>query len=232
MQKISILLAEDEEDIRNLLSRELSDEGYTIYTASDGVEAYSLFQMEKIDIAIFDSMMPRLDGVSLMRKIREQSDMPIIFLTARDTEMDKVLALSLGADDYMVKPFSIAELKARIGVQIRKLSVYKSKQRSCEVLQCGEIRIDTDKGCAYLGTQELKLNAKEYQLLQFFIENQNRLLTKQQLYNAVWEEEYVYDDNTIMVHISRLRNKIEENPKEPRYLVTFRGIGYKLTDAR
>ncbi|HEX3022723.1 MAG TPA: response regulator, partial [Lachnospiraceae bacterium] len=114
MQKISILLAEDEEDIRNLLSRELSDEGYTIYTASDGVEAYSLFQMEKIDIAIFDSMMPRLDGVSLMRKIREQSDMPIIFLTARDTEMDKVLALSLGADDYMVKPFSIAELKARI----------------------------------------------------------------------------------------------------------------------
>lgn len=230
MSRISILLAEDEEDIRNLLCRELSDEGYTLYTAADGVEAYRIFQTEKVDIGIFDSMMPRLDGVSLMRKIREQSDMPIIFLTARDGEMDKVLVLSLGADDYMVKPFSIAELKARIAVQIRKLAGSNVEQPNKEVMRCGEIRVDTDKGEVFLGTRELKLNTKEYQLLLFFVENQNRLLTKKQLYNAVWQEDYVYDDNTIMVHISRLRNKIEENPRQPKYLVTFRGIGYKLTD--
>ncbi len=230
MLNISILLAEDEEDISNLLYKELSDEGYTINTAADGVEAYRIFQTENIDIGIFDSMMPRLDGVSLMRKIREQSDMPIIFLTARDGEMDKVLALSLGADDYMVKPFSIAELKARIAVQTRKLAGSNAQQRNKDVMQCGEIRMDTDKGEVFLGTRQLKLNTKEYQLLLFFVENQNRLLTKKQLYNAVWQEEYVYDDNTIMVHISRLRNKIEENPKQPKVLVTFRGIGYKLTD--
>ncbi|WP_438448079.1 response regulator transcription factor [Gorillibacterium sp. sgz5001074] len=232
MQQVSILVAEDEEDIRNLLNKELSEEGYTVYPAADGWEAHSLFLREKVDIGIFDSMMPRLDGVRLMQKIREQSDIPIIFLTARDLEMDKVLVLSLGADDYIVKPFSVAELKARIAVQVRKLTAIHSRQFDTAELQCGDIRVDPDQGCAYLGTQELKLSAKEYQLLQFFLENRNRLLTKKQLYHAVWKEEYAYDDNTVMVHISRLRNKIEENPKEPKHLVTFRGIGYKLIDGR
>jgi len=229
---MKILIAEDEEDIRQLLIDTLSSEGYTIMAAEDGLKALELFKNEAPDLGIFDCMMPNLDGMSLMCKIRETSEMPIIFLTARGQEMDKVLALNLGADDYMVKPFSMAELKARIGVQLRKCGKMQKKETigiEKKKLSCGKITIIPEEGVAYLRGEQLKLNAKEYQLLLFFMENQERMLTKQQLYRAVWKEEYVYDDNTIMVHISRLRNKLEENPKAPQYLVTFKGLGYKLT---
>lgn len=227
---MKLLIAEDEEDIRKLLIDALSEEGDTVIATCDGMEAYDKFRNEKPDIGIFDCMMPRMDGVSLMRKIRETSQMPIIFLTARGEEMDKVLALTLGADDYMVKPFGLAELKARIEVQKRKLNLLgESLKRDC-LIKCGEIAINKDKAAAYCKGEVLKLSAKEYQLLLFFMEHKEQLLTKKQLYHAVWEEEYVYDDNTIMVHISRLRNKIEENPKQPKYLVTFKGLGYKLTE--
>ena len=227
---MKLLIAEDEVDIRQLLADTLREEGYEVICAENGNKAFQLFEEEKPDIGIFDCMMPGLDGISLMRKIREKSEMPIIFLTARGQEMDKVLALTLGADDYMVKPFSMAELKARIGVQIRKLGKQHIEEER-KVLACGELTIDLKEGTAYLKGNPLKLSAKEYQLLLFFMENKNRMLTKKQLYHAVWQEEYVYDDNTIMVHISRLRNKIEEDAKNPKYLVTFKGLGYKLSDS-
>ena len=229
---MKLLIAEDEADIRQLLMDALAEEGYEVIGAADGIKAWELFVKEAPDLGIFDCMMPGLDGVSLMRKIRTQSEMPIIFLTARDQEMDKVLALTLGADDYIVKPFSMAELKARILVQLRKLGkaqVSKGKENEPKKLICGEIMVLPDEGVAYLKGEILKLSAKEFQLLLFFMENQERMLTKQQLYRAVWKEEYIYDDNTIMVHISRLRNKLEVDPKQPKYLVTFKGMGYKLT---
>lgn len=226
---MKLLIAEDEDDIRQLLVDTLREEGYEVVCAGNGNKAFRLFEEEKPDIGIFDCMMPGLDGISLMRKIREKSEMPIIFLTARGQEMDKVLALTLGADDYIVKPFSMAELKARIGVQKRKLG--KLYIEDSKVLSCGALTINQKEGMAYLSGNPLKLSAKEYQLLLFFMENKNRMLTKQQLYRAVWEEEYVYDDNTIMVHISRLRNKIEKDAKNPKHLVTFKGLGYKLSES-
>ena len=223
---MTILIAEDEEDICQMLTDLLSEEGYKVLSAHDGVEALELFQKEKIDLGLFDSMMPRMDGVTLMKKIRETSQMPIIFLTAKGQELDKVNALTMGADDYIVKPFSVAELKARILVQMRRLSSNENEKR---MLVCGEIEIDCEAAVAYLRKKPIRLSAKEYQLLIFFMQNQDKLLTKKQLYHAVWQEEYIYDDNTIMVHISKLRNKLEKDPKKPEYLVTYKGLGYKLT---
>lgn len=229
---MKILIAEDEEDIRKMLLETLEDEGYEVIGANNGIKALELYKNQKPDIGVFDSMMPLMDGISLMRKIREDSNMPIIFVTARGHEMDKVLALSLGADDYMVKPFSIAELKARIGVQARRLNLlHEISKEENRKLCCGEIEIDTMQAIAYFKGNSLKLSAKEYQLLLFFMRHQEQMFTKKQLYDEVWKEDYIYNDNTIMVHISRLRNKIEDNPKEPKYLVTFKGLGYKLTNS-
>lgn len=223
---MTILIAEDEEDICQMLTDLLSEEGYKVLSAHDGIEALTLFQKEKVDLGLFDSMMPRMDGVTLMKKIRETSQIPIIFLTAKGQELDKVNALTMGADDYIVKPFSVAELKARILVQMRRLGPDANEKH---MIVCGEIELDCEAAVAYLRKEPLKLSAKEYQLLNFFMQNQDKLLTKKQLYHAVWQEEYIYDDNTIMVHISKLRNKLEKDPKKPEYLVTYKGLGYKLT---
>jgi DNA-binding response OmpR family regulator len=228
MKKIKILIAEDENDIRMLLRTELEEEEYEVIEASNGEEAWRLFGEIHPELGIFDVMMPKLDGISLLQKIRRESDMPIILLTARDTEVDKVSGLSLGADDYIVKPFSIVELKARINVQIRKLQKSWEQKENEQILKCGNILLDKKTGTVFSDSKVVSLNAKEYQLLLYFMEHQGMLLTKKQIYDAVWEEEYVFDDNTIMVHISRLRNKLEKNPQKPDYLTTFRGIGYKM----
>ncbi|WP_167957583.1 response regulator transcription factor [Anaerosporobacter faecicola] len=234
---MTILVAEDEEDIRNMIEEQLLMEGYAVKKAADGFEAWQILGKEQIDLALLDVMMPKLDGFSLLRKIRETSDMPVIFVTARGEEMDKVAGLSQGADDYLVKPFGMAELSARVAVQCRHLekgnSIQQDKTTTVDkteknVLACGKLSLNTQTGVVTRGEELVSLNAKEYQLLQFFMENKGKVLTKRQIYQAVWQEEYLYDDNTIMVHLSRLRNKIETNPKTPEYLVTKKGIGYKL----
>lgn len=224
---MNILIAEDEEDILMLLKDELQGEAYNTFTALDGQKAFEIFKEEEIDLALLDVMMPKIDGFNLLNKIRETSDIPVIFLTARGEEMDRVLGLNLGADDYLVKPFSMAELKARILVQKRRMNKDK-KSDNAEILKCGDIILDKGSGCLFKSGKEVVLNAKEYLLICYLMENSGRVLTKKQLYNAVWEESYAYDDNTIMVHISHIRNKIEDDPKNPKYLLTFRGIGYKF----
>lgn len=229
MKGLNILIAEDDKDIRNLLQLQLEESGYTVFSAKDGMEAFLLFEKNPVDLAIFDVNMPRLDGFNLLRKIRENSNLPVIFLTARGEEMDKILGLGLGADDYLVKPFSMGELMARVGAQLRRLREY-GKERSLtkgEIVS-GAVRLDTDACCLYHGDSRIELNAKEYLLLKHLMENQEKVLTKKQLYKAVWDEEYYYDDNTIMVHISRLRNKMEKDPKSPVFIRTVRGIGYKF----
>ncbi len=225
---MKILIAEDEQDFLSLLTEQLMGEGYQVYPAHDGAEALAIFEKERIDMCLLDVMMPHLDGISVMRKIREKSNVPVLFLTARGEEIDRILGLSLGADDYLVKPFSMAELKARINVWHRRMFINDNGKSTENILVCGKIRVDMLSASVSKGQKKLLLNAKEYKLLVFFMKNQNRLLTKKQLYHAVWGEEYFYDDNTVMVHINHLRNKIEDHPKEPEYLTTFRGIGYKL----
>lgn len=230
-QQMTILVAEDELDIRNLLKIGLEENGYTVIAASNGKEAWEIVQAQTINLAILDVMMPAMDGFSLLRKIRESCTFPVIFLTARADEIDKVLGLGLGADDYLVKPFSMAELIARVAAQLRRSNEYLSqsqKGKAPAIVTYGDLSLDKDKCCAYRAGDLIDLDAKEYLLLLFFMEHPEKVFTKRQLYQAVWNGEYYEDDNTVMVHISRLRSKIEAEPQKPRYLKTIRGIGYKL----
>lgn len=226
---MNVLIAEDEKDIRNLLKLQFQQEGYSVFTAKDGIEALEVIQNKSIDIAVLDVMMPRLDGFNLLRKIRETYKFPVIFLTARGEDMDKVLGLGIGADDYLVKPFSMAELLARVGAQLRRNLDYSSnKTQDSSKIECGSLILDKYACCVYIDEVLVEMNAKEYMLLKYLMENPERVFTKKQLYRAVWNEDAYYDDNTIMVHISHIRNKIESDQKNPEYIKTIRGIGYKF----
>ncbi len=205
---MNILIADDENDIRNLIKISLEENGYTVLTAQNGKEAWDIMTSQDVHLAILDVMMPVIDGFNLIRKIREHSTIPVIFLTARTEEMDKVLGLGLGADDYLAKPFSIAELTARVGAQLRRTNEYLSpKEMAAPIITYGTLSIDKEKCCVYKDGEPIELGAKEYKLLLHFMENPERVFTKRQLYHAVWDDEYFFDDNTIMVHISRIRNR-------------------------
>ena len=224
-----ILIAEDERDIRNLVKISLEEDGYTVCAAENGLQALELLQNQSFDLAILDVMMPLLDGFNLLRKIRETSTIPVIFLSARASDMDKVLGLGLGADDYLTKPFSMSELLARVASQLRRSHDYLfSAGKSSSVIRYGDLSLDKERCSLSKAGETIDLNVKEYKLLLYFLEHVERVFTKQQLYKAVWDEEYLFDDNTVMVHISRLRSKIETDPQNPQYLKTIRGIGYKL----
>lgn len=226
---MTILVAEDDGAVRNLIGISLKGAGYRVLEAGDGLEALNLVFSQTVDLCLFDVMMPGLDGFNLLRKIRERSTVPVIFLTARAEEMDKVLGLGLGADDYMAKPFSVEELLARVGAQLRRSSQYQTKQaRAADIISYGNLSVDKGTYTASKGGIALELGTKEYKLLLFFMEHPERVFTKRQLYSAVWEESDYYDDNTVMVHISRLRSRIEDEPGNPHYLKTIRGVGYKL----
>jgi DNA-binding response OmpR family regulator len=226
---MKILIADDEADIRNLIKMSLEENGYTVFAAQNGKEALDILLSEDIDLAVLDVMMPVMDGFNLLRRIREHSTIPVIFLTARTDDMDKVLGLGLGADDYLSKPFSVAELIARVGAHLRRSKEYLSpKEKPAPIITYGNLSIDKEKCCAYKDGKPIELGAKEYKLLLHFMENPERVFTKRQLYNAVWDEDYYFDDNTVMVHISRVRSRIEDDPQNPEYLKTIRGIGYKL----
>ncbi len=226
---MNILIAEDEKDLRNLLQLQLEQEGYRVLAAADGREALSLFYANPVDIAVLDVMMPGMDGFNLLRHIREKSNIPVLFLTARAEEMDKVIGLGLGADDYLAKPFGMAELIARIAAHLRRSREYSAAGAPGEAeLRHGDLILDRAACCVYKVGEPVELNAKEYLLLKYFMEHPGRVFTKQQLYRAVWEEDLYFDDNTIMVHISHLRGKIEPDPKNPIYIRTIRGIGYRF----
>jgi len=221
-----ILVAEDEKDLRELLKLSLEKEGYKVECAKDGKEALDIFNTYEFDMCIFDVMMPFLDGFNLLRKIRDISNVPTIMLTARGEDMDKVLGFGLGADDYLVKPFSMTELIVRIAARLRNNNEHDFKKST--VLTIGEITLNSDSYSICKNGEELDLNAKEYLILKLLMENSGRVFTKKQIYAAVWEDDYFYDNNTIMVHISRIRNKIEDDPKNPIYIKTIKGIGYKF----
>ena len=224
---MNILIVEDEQDIRELLEIHLSKEGYKIFTAEDGVQALNIFENGDIDIALLDVMIPKIDGFKVLKKIRETSEIPVIFITARDEEADKILGLGLGADDYVIKPFSPIEITARVQAQLRRYYKYSNKTHKTGVI-IGELTLDKESCSIYKNNIELALNPKEYRLLEFILENPGKVYTKKQLYEVVWQSPYYGDSNTIMVHISHIREKIEDDPKNPQYLKTIRGIGYKM----
>jgi len=220
---MKILIAEDEQDLRELLREQLSGAGYTVIEAENGMEALQLFKSEAPDMAVLDVMMPVMDGFSLLAQIRETSDMPVIFLTAKGEEIDKVSGLRLGADDYLVKPWGRSELLARIEVQKRHM---KRADNSESVLISGNLWMDFGNGIIKNDGEVLNLNAKEYHILKFFAENTGKVLTKKQIYQEVWQDEYIYDNNTIMVHISHLRSKIDD--ESYHHIETLIGIGYRF----
>lgn len=209
MALIKILIADDENDLRKLLQDQLVEAGYSVIEASDGKEAYEAFENENPDMAIIDIMMPFMDGLSLLAKIRENSDIPVILLTARGDEIDKVSGLRLGADDYIVKPWGMNELLARIEVQKRHLNIETAKQ---SVIVRGNLWMDFSNGVVKNNGEIINLNAKEYLILEFFARNMGKVLTKKQIYQEVWKEEYMYDDK-VMKHLALELNSKEEIQK-------------------
>lgn len=223
----TILIVDDEPDIRNLIQETLTLKGYKCITAVNGMDAFDKLKTNTVDLIITDIMMPLLDGYNLIREIRKGSNIPVIFLSARGENMDKILGLGLGADDYLVKPVSMDELSARTEAHLRRTKVYDSNQVCQTPIVIGSYTLDEEKGLLFIDGEEIPLIAKEYKLMAYFMKNPNRTLTKKQLYNAVWEEEYCFDDNTITATLSRLRNKVESEKR--KCIHTIRGLGYKFS---
>ena len=225
----NILLAEDDEDIVKLLKLYLENEGYVVLWAKDGVEASEIFDKEKVDLALVDIMMPRMNGYELTTYIRKKSNIPIIILSAAQLDSDKILGLNLGADDYMVKPFNPLELIARINANLRRFyKLGNVKDADDGKINIGELTLDTHMLTLEKKGVPINLTATEYKILVMLMKSPGRVFTKMQIYEEVNGDYYANDDNTMMVHISNLRDKIEDDPKNPRYIKTVRGLGYKI----
>jgi DNA-binding response OmpR family regulator len=203
----------------------LHNDGYEVITGSDGAEAVELARSQSPDLIVLDVMMPRMDGLEACSKIREFSNVPIILLTARTDDMDKLLGFEQGADDYLTKPFNILELKARIRALLRRCGAAERKTPKNELVG-GSIRLDLDARNAYKGSELADLTAKEFDVIEFLMRNPNRVYSRENLLDTIWAYEYRSDIRTVDVHIRRLREKLEENPAEPKHIMTKWGVGY------
>lgn len=229
----TVLIAEDDADIANILRLYLESSGYRVVTAPDGVCAYELLSREKVDLAILDVMMPEMDGFALTKKIRETMNLPILILTSKIDDNDKILGLNLGADDYLAKPFNPLEIVARVSANLRRFyRLNTGMEQGASLLRAGELELDTEKMTLKKSGVPVVLTPTEFKLLAFFMKSPGRVYTKSQLCEALNGEYYENYENSIMVHISHLRDKIEQHPKEPRYIVSVRGVGYKFENTR
>lgn len=230
MEDIRVLIADDEKEIRDLLKKYLERELYKVDVAVNGEEALTLFNKNKYNLIILDLMMPKIDGIEVCRRLRNKTNVPILMLTAKDHEVDKILGLSIGADDYITKPFSINEVVARVKALMRRFLILGSDGNSHEktLIQFRGITIDLKKYTVIIAGEEVSLTAKEFELLKFFTSHPEQVFTKTQLFRNVWGSEYLEDDNTVMVHIRKLRKKIEDDPSDPKFIQTVWGIGYKF----
>ena len=220
-----ILVIDDERNIVDLVAFNLKKEGYAVLTATDGEEGLALTFAENPDLVLLDVMMPKMDGFETCRKIREKKQTPIIMLTARAEEIDKVLGFELGADDYVTKPFSVRELMARVKANLRK-SRQIPAQSDEKMLRFGEISIDTGKYEVYRRDEIVELTRREYELIKFLATQREQVFSREELLEKVWGYEYFGDVRTVDVTVRRLRTKIEDNPDTPKYILTKRGVGY------
>ena len=221
-----ILVVDDEALLVKGIRFNLQNDGYEVITGSDGVQAVELARSQDPDLIVLDVMMPRLDGLGACSKIREFSDVPIILLTAKAEDMDKLLGFDQGADDYLTKPFNILELKARIRALLRRSGGPVKKEEPKNELVGGHIRLDLDGRNAYKGAELADLTAKEFDVIEFLMRNPNRVYSRENLLDTIWAYEYRSDIRTVDVHIRRLREKLEENPAEPKHIMTKWGVGY------
>ena len=227
MDKKRILVVDDEMSIVNILKVNLEKGGYDVLTAMDGEEGLITALTEDVDLVLLDVMLPKMDGSEVCKKIRQKSEVPILMLTARSEEIDKILGLELGADDYVTKPFSVRELMARVKANLRRtVSQSDDKGASDGVIKIGEISINTERYELRKNGKPIELTLREFELVKFLAETPNRICSRDTILRKVWGYEYVGDDRTVDVTISRLRDKIEDNPGEPKYIMTRRGVGY------
>ncbi|HET7072009.1 MAG TPA: response regulator transcription factor [Nocardioides sp.] len=222
-----VLVVEDEESYADALSYVLRKEGYDVALAASGPEALAQFDRDGADIVLLDLMLPGLPGTEVIRRIRATSGVPVIMVSAKDDEVDKVVGLELGADDYVTKPYSPRELVARIRAVLRRGSEADTVVEA-SILEAGPVRMDVDRHVVTVDGSEQRLPLKEFELLELFLRNPGRVLTRGQLIDRVWGSDYVGDTKTLDVHVKRLRAKLEPDPSAPQYLTTVRGLGYKL----
>ena len=224
----SILVADDEQGIIDFVTLYLEKDGYTVFTATNGEDAWAHIQQEKIDLAILDIMMPKMNGYQLIKKIRAEKNIPIIFLTAKDASADKVLGLDIGADDYVTKPFDPLELVARVSAQLRRFySLGAQEINSPKKIELHDLTLDLEQCLLFKGNEQIALTSIEFKILRLLMSSPGRVFTKKQIYEAVWEDTYIVDNNNIMVYISRLREKLGTREEES-YIQTIRGLGYKI----
>ena len=222
----TVLIADDEKEIRDLLRLYLEKDGYQVLEAEDGRAAVSILEKEEVDLALLDIMMPKMDGYQVLKRIREGSNIPVMVLSAKSQDADKILGLDLGADDYLAKPFNPMEAMARINSNIRRFYSLGAKSRELKQLQVKDLRLDMESCLVYKNGQPIDLTSVEYKLLRLVMEHPGKVFTKQQVYENVWGEEYAIADNNIMVCISRLRAKLSKD--SGAYIKTIRGLGYRM----
>jgi two-component system, OmpR family, response regulator RegX3 len=223
-----VLVVEDEESFSDALSYMLRKEGFEVSVAETGPQALTEFDRSGADIVLLDLMLPEMSGTEVCRQLRQRSPVPIIMVTARDSEIDKVVGLEIGADDYVTKPYSPRELVARIRAVLRRNAKETATEAAPPTLSAGPVRMDVDRHVVTVSGSAVQLPLKEFELLELLLRNAGRVLTRGQLIDRVWGADYVGDTKTLDVHIKRLRSKIEPEPPTPRHIVTVRGLGYKF----
>lgn len=221
-----VLVVDDEKLIVKGIRFSLEQDGMEVDCAYDGEEAFNMAKANAYDMILLDIMLPKMDGFEVCQAIREFSDVPIVMLTAKGDDMDKILGLEYGADDYITKPFNILEVKARIKAIMRRTSPAKQEKPQSSVIEKGDIKLDCDSRRLFINGEEINLTAREFELLEILIKNENKVYSREKLLNIVWGKDYPGDVRTVDVHVRRLREKIERNPSEPKYVHTKWGVGY------
>jgi DNA-binding response OmpR family regulator len=227
----TILLVDDEDSVQKLLTYPLERDGFRVLQARDGEEALRRFAAEHVDLVVLDLMLPRVDGLEVCRRLRATSSVPIIMLTARDDELDKVLGLELGADDYITKPFSIREFRSRVRALLRRASAPRHDPREAETIESDGLRIDLARRAVEVDGRAVQLTYVEFELLRILASNPGRVYTRQMLLEALWGSSEYREPRTIDVHVRHLREKLERDPSDPALIFTVRGVGYRFRDS-
>lgn len=227
----TILVVDDEKDIVNALEIYLKPEGYDILKAYDGRQAMEVMKLHKVDLVLMDVMMPTMDGITATAKLRETSNVPVIFLSAKSEDTDKILGLNIGADDYITKPFNPAEVIARVRSQLRRYNMLGGSTNTSSSLVIGTVELNDEVKSVEVDGNAVSLTRVEYDILKFLMENPGKVLSSKEIYTKVWNEPFIQGENTVAVHIRHLREKIEIDPGNPRYIKVVWGRGYKMEDS-
>lgn len=223
----TVLVVDDDSEIRDVIHVYLRNEGYRVLEAVDGLEALDVLKSNAVHLVILDVMMPRMDGIKTCLKIRETSTIPVIMLSAKEEDIDKITGLTTGADDYVAKPFNPLELLARVKAQLRR-QTFSAKESNDSLIRIQDLVIDKAKHSVTMNGSEISLTPLEFSILQLLASSPGQVFSADKIYESVWNEPFGYSDNTVMVHIRNLREKIEDRPREPRYIKTVWGVGYKI----